>query len=365
MSEMNARDCGKPFIALAAYLPQFHEIEENNLWWGQGFTEWTHLERARPWTRHHQIRRPHASLGQYSLLDPAVMEMQNRMAREHGITGFSVWHYWFGAGRKLLERPLENVLRNKLDFTYCLAWANHSWCNKAKGQLLLKQEYLGLNDYVAFFEDSRRHFETSNYIKIDGKPVFYIYDPAAIPDLALFVDTWRDHAAKAGFPGLHLIGDRLLETHPLAKYFDGVTDGFGFWTTRKKFPVNFFKEKFRTKLGITWSPLFYDYSKMVKDSIPPGASHKYVPTVLAGWDTTPRHGKRGVIFQNFDESAFSRHLDEIEQFVQTRGSSRNIVIIKSWNEWAEGNCLEPDHIHGHRLLERFGEFSRRASRHAA
>jgi Glycosyltransferase WbsX len=264
-----------------------------------------------------------------------------------------VWHYWFGRGRKILEKPIEMVLSKKLNFKYCLSWANHSWMDKSKNKLLIKQEYLGASDYLDFFQDSRRHFETENYIKIDNKPVFLIFDPAGIPDLEIFLSTWDQAARNHGFSGIYFIGDKLAADSPLAVHFDGVSNGFAFWTNRKKMIYNFIKEKARTKLGLCWSPQMYEYESMLIDAIPKHAGAKYIPTVISGWDTTPRHGKRGAIFFDFNKRTFQAHLSEVSRFILEANPNNKIIFLKSWNEWAEGNCIEPDNISGYSLLEAY------------
>ena len=112
---------------IAYYLPQYHPIPENDKWWGKGFTEWRNVAKAKPLFRGHDQPRVPADLGYYDLRMTEVREEQARLAQDVGIEGFCYWHYWFGGGRELLERPFLEVLRSgKPDFRFCLGWANHS-----------------------------------------------------------------------------------------------------------------------------------------------------------------------------------------------------------------------------------------------
>ncbi len=294
----------------------------------------------------HTVRRPSSKLGRYSLNDADTLEAQYQAASSFGVTGFSVWHYWFGGGKKLLERPLDIILRKELDFRYALAWANHSWTDKSNGRLLMEQKYLGQRDYEAFFFDTIGHLQSRNYIKIEGRPVFSIYDPVAIPDIDLFMGTWNELAVREGLEGIFWIGDKLSSAHPLAAKFDRVSNGFGFWSNRKKLYWNWIKEKLRTKLSLSIAPLKFDYSMMVFDSIPEWESAKFIPTIIAGWDTTPRHSRRGVVFNGYNPESFSRHLDTAYEFFAEKKPPAPIILVKSWNEWAEGNALEADNVHG-------------------
>jgi Glycosyltransferase WbsX len=344
-------------LSLAAYLPQFHEIKENNDWWGEGFTEWVKLTDWHPWKKGHQIRRPTSQFGYYNLLAPGVMEKQYDTALSHGIDGFAVWDYWFGAGQRLLEKPLENVLKDRLHFKYCIAWANHTWLNRKTNQILREQRYLGASDYLAYFNLCSRHFETDNYIKIENKPVFFIYNPNLIPDLPVFIETWQRAAERCGFSGIYFIGDQMTYLSPGADFFDKIGNGFAFWTTQKKLFLNFIKEKARTKLDISWRPQFYDYWQMLHDAMPLNGGAKYMPTAIAGWDTTPRHADRGVVFENFNPDTFAKHLESIFHFFENTPTDHAVILLKSWNEWAEGNCIEPDNIFGTNLLECYRNFS--------
>lgn len=346
----------RSFTSLAFHLPQFHEIPENDLWWGKGFTEWTKLRGARTWSQRHVIRRPIAPLGEYDLTNPAALELQWDIAARHGLDGFAVWDYWFGDGKQLLERPLDIVLKQKLRFRYCFSWANHSWYDKSQNKLLCEQKYLGAADYQRYFERCATHFETDNYVRIDGKPVFLIYDPPGIPDLECFLEQWQGLARRRGFPGIYFVGDRLLAGNPVLQHFEKYSNSFNFMTRRNKLLVNFAKEHLQRLFSIDLGPRWFDFRRLVDEVIPTGATWQHAPTLVTGWDTTPRHGSRGIVYEHLDVAAFTRQLEVARTHFSRFKNTHHLLLVKSWNEWAEGNVLEPDSVFGFAMLEALRDF---------
>lgn len=346
-------------LSLAFYLPQFHPIPENDAWWGTGFTEWSHFRQLRSWFDGHVVRQPVSPLGRYSLLDPTVIEAQQAMAQAHGIDGFLVWNYWFGGGRQLLERPVDMILRDKLPVTYALAWANHDWRDQARGRSLMKQQYLGVQDYAAYFHHCLPHFRSERYVLVDGKPLFFIYRPEHIPDLEAFVALWRDLARANGLAGLHIVGDLLREDARPPAALDAYTCAAGFWAHRKNLVLVKSRGLLRRSLGLPPSPERYSYDELLAHYIPPDASPRFIPTVFTGWDSTPRHGGRGVIVEGLTPEGFRVHLDLAQQHLLRQTGPTRLVFIKSWNEWAEGNLIEPDQVYGDALLKEYGGFAER------
>lgn len=348
-------------LSLAYYLPQFHEIDENNQWWGSGFTEWQQLRAAQQYYPWQEIRKPIAPYGEYSLLDPKVVEWQSSISKQHGIDGFIVFDYWFGNQKKLLDKPMQMVLDQKLNFDYCLCWANHSWYNKRKNITLQKQHYLGTEDYQNYFFHLLPHFKSAHYLKIDNRPIFSIFDPKKIPDLSDFINTFETLAKKAGFNGIYFIADNTDGNSSYANHFKGYTRSNHFFKKRRKNNlISYIKEKMTRKFG--WNqlgPFCYSYPELVVNQHKDFHDANYIPTVFTGWDTTPRHLKRGTILTDFSVESFKAHLNKISQSINTNHNSTNgtqLIIIKSWNEWAEGNLLEPDNIFGYRLLEAYLAF---------
>jgi len=350
-------------LSLAYYLPQFHEIEENNRWWGQGFTEWAQLNQAKKYFNWQTIRKPIPPFGEYNLLNPDVMELQAKTAKNYSIDGFIVFDYWFGNGKTLLEQPMQMVLDKQLNFDYCLCWANHTWYNKRDNITLLQQQYLGAEDYTNYFNRLLNHFKSPHYIKVDNKPIFAIFNPNEIPDLNVFLDTFNSLAINNGFNGIYFIADNTDASSKHAALFDGYTKSNHLFKKRSRDNIfSYLKEKLTRKFGFnSIGPFCYSYPHLVVNQYVDNNDVKYIPTVFTGWDTTPRHLKRGTILKDFNVETFKQHLKNIRQTIQKNINLKNvnnqIVIIKSWNEWAEGNLLEPDNIFGYQLLEAYRDFT--------
>lgn len=342
-------------LSLAYYLPQFHEIEENNIWWGKGFTEWANLRESQLYFPWQQIRRPIAPYGEYNLLNPDVLEWQSRLARSYGINGMMVFDYWFGNGKTLLEKPMQLALEKQLDFDYCFCWANHSWFNKKDNILLMQQHYLGVEDYTAYFYRLLPHFRSSHYLKVGAKPIFGIFNPKEIPDIAVFVEVFQSLAAKEGLGALYLIAENTDGSADYAKYFDRYGKSSSYFKGRRRSSLrSYLKEKLTRKFNFQQlGPFVYDYSAMMQ--FQPVADDKNIPVVFTGWDTSPRHKRRGTILSGFDQFSFRQHLAQIGQSLEGCQQEK-IVLIKSWNEWAEGNLLEPDDVFGYAMLEEYKAF---------
>jgi hypothetical protein len=348
--------------AVAFYLPQFHPIPENDEWWTRGFTEWTNVAKARPlFNGHYQPHVP-ADLGFYDLRVPETRAAQADMARQHGIEGFCYWHYWF-AGKRLLERPFQEVLDSgQPDFPFCLAWANESWTGVWNGQpnkILVEQTYPGEDDYVRHFHALLDAFCDDRYIQIDGKPLFVVYMPDSLPDPQRFTDLWNELAVRAGLQGIYFVGivDRPWSETP---GFDGYTYHLPgtFVKTLPKRKLDRLVKTLRGRPLDTYlsnhsrSPLMADYSSLMLSalkSIQFGAKH--YPSVLPNWDSTPRHGRKGLVLLDSSPELFRVHLREAIDVVQSRGPDHRLIFVKSWNEWAEGNYLEPDSCFGTGYLQ--------------
>jgi len=367
---MNEASLSKTTIRpLALYLPQYHPIPENDKWWGKGFTEWTNVSKARPmFNKHYQPHFP-ADLGYYDLRVPEVREAQANMAKAHGIEGFLYYHYWFGNGRQLLERPFNEVLQSgKPDFPFCLCWANETWrgawFGEFENQTLIEQTYPGKDDYVKHFYHLLPAFNDARYIKVEGKPWFNVYMPLNLPDMHLFSEVFNQLAIKEGFPGMFLVGSRCpLDWNPYEYGFDAVI-GSELSTIRyrdyNKIKKQSFKEKLlRKKL----SKMFGSMEKKIKPVIidqpeindllitDKEFGFDYYPCVLPNWDNTPRAMEKGLVFTNSSPELFYAQLEKAVRKVNHLPEERRFVIIKSWNEWAEGNYLEPDTKFGFRFLE--------------
>jgi Glycosyltransferase WbsX len=331
--------------AIAHYLPQFHPIRENDEWWGPGFTEWTNVSKARRlYPGHYQPHIP-ADLGFYDLRLAEVREAQASMARAHGIEAFCYYHYWF-AGRQLLERPFNEVLASgSPDFPFCLCWANQTWTgvwHGAPNRILVEQTYPGEADHREHFEALLPAFYDSRYLRVDGKPVFLIYAPAELPSSPQTLDLWRRLAERAGLPGLYLVcetQDPYLDPHSLGYDASVVTRvRMSLRQTlswRQLVPISLR----RLAGGPTVVPYRDATRHMVTPPVDGITSH---PCVLPNWDNTPRSGARGLVFHGSTPEQFRMHLREGIRRAAHEPEGKRLLFIKSWNEWAEGNHLEPD-----------------------
>ena len=362
----------KPFKLIAYYLPQYHPIRENNKWWSEGFTEWANVINAKPLFKgHHQPRLP-ADLGFYDLRVPEVREQQAELAMEHGIYGFCYYHYWFGNGKQLLERPFNEVLSTgKPDFPFMLCWANQTWkgvwFGASKGKILIEQTYPGKEDYNMHFDYLIRAFEDPRYITIDGKPVFHVYIPRDIPDLKLLTDIFRERAHRAGLKGIYLLATNCPEDwNPIEHDFDGVVSN-NFARARYNGAPRLIKSRnslFGKLEGYTRyilgnkpmedriKPFFLDYKDFVQ--VISRWSRKefdYFPMVVPDWDNSARSGNRSFILKNSTPELWGVQLQKAKEYTLGSDSEKQIIFIKSWNEWAEGNYLEPDIKWGHGYLE--------------
>jgi lipopolysaccharide biosynthesis protein len=343
MSEKN-----KDPRVIAFYLPQFHPIPENDEWWGKGFTEWTNTAKAKPlFPGHYQPHVP-ADLGFYDLRVPETRIAQAEMAREYGIEAFCYYHYWF-AGKRLLERPFNEVLESrKPDFPFCLCWANQTWTGIWHGSLdriLIKQTYPGYDDYLRHFDFLLKAFSDKRYVTVDGKPLFLIYQPNEIPDLESVTDLWRNQAAKAGLNGIYLVGfswnsSWIPEEDGLdASIVQRLPPVMQIWVSRRT-PIKWLIRKYHMKMG---RPTVYSYEDIMPTLISDDMSHKKVyPCVIPNWDNTPRSGKNGLVLHGSNPELFRKHFQKALKNVKDMPPEQKIIFIKSWNEWAEGNHLEPD-----------------------
>lgn len=351
---------------IAFYLPQFHPIPQNDVWWERGFTEWTNVAKAKPLFKGHDQPHVPADLGFYDLRVPEVREAQAEMARECGVEGFCYWHYWFG-GKRLLERPFNEVFKSgKPDFPFCLAWANKTWTgiwHGAPDRILIEQTYPGIEDYEAHFYALLDAFRDRRYIKIEGKPVFVLFYPYGLPDPIQFTNLWRELALKSGLNGLFFIGLADPSWNPAEYGFDAcAVDNFSIALRKMNQLSRTNLDRLCTRLTSTDlkrlrkrffpKPSVYLYRDFIKHALSkPSNSIPFFPCILPNWDNTPRSGTNGVVFRESSPDLFSIHLREAIGLVADRDLDRRIVFLKSWNEWAEGNYVEPDRRFGRAYLK--------------
>jgi hypothetical protein len=343
--------------AIAFYLPQFHPIPENDIWWGAGFTEWTNTAKARPLFPGHRQPTLPADLGFYDLRLPESRAAQADLAAEYGLTAFCYWHYWFGGGRTILDAPFAAVLASgEPALPFCLAWANQSWTgtwHAAPDRMLMEQGYPGPEDDQAHFDALLPALRDNRYLTIGGRPVFYVFRPEQLPDPARFVDLWQSMARKAGLPGLYLVAEVSDLLGRGAAYLRSKEDGFdaGVYLRMPADVGGAADTRMRAGRKLARLPEIYRYAE---EPIPLASEidqRQYHPAVYPNWDNTPRAGRRGLVLHGSSPERFRVHLREAVARARHHPSGEQLVWIKSWNEWAEGNHLEPDLRHGRAWLE--------------
>lgn len=343
------------FRLIAFYLPQFHPIPENDLWWGKGFTEWTNVGKAKKLFRNHNQPRVPADLGYYDLRLNETRLAQASLARKYGIEGFCYWHYWFGNGKRLLERPFDEVLASgKPNFPFCLAWANATWTGKWDGlrnKVLLEQKYPGVEDYKAHYQLVRPAFLDKRYIKVAGRPLFVIYKPLEVPDLEEFIDTWNKFAKEDGLFGVHFVG--------IMNNIDSSKDilfqkGINAIACSRLEAACRQSNTFFKRINLKWFGGLkkYNYKDIYNHLV--GKEEfleEFYPVASPNWDYSPRGGSGSLIITKDSAELFKLHLIDVLNRVKQKQPEHRIVFIKSWNEWAEGNYLEPDLRFGLKYLE--------------
>jgi lipopolysaccharide biosynthesis protein len=345
--------------AIALYLPQFHPIPENDEWWGKGFTEWTNAAKAKPLFRGHYQPHVPADLGFYDLRVAETREAQAALARRFGIEGFCYYHYWF-AGRRILERPFNEVLSSGApDFPFCICWANATWTGiwyGAPKRILIEQTYPGRADHEEHFRALLPAFADRRYIRVAGKPLFLIFDPESLPDSVGTLDLWRSMAKDAGLSGLHIVG------MPWSWGWDPAANGFDasavqpvapgrVWVSPRK-PLQWLQRRLQIWRGL---PVILSYKSYAQSYMAGSTRGDWYPCVMHAWDNTPRSGRNGGVLVGDTPQVFRSVLEDNIELLQDRPPEQRLLFLKSWNEWAEGNHLEPDLKFGTGFLQAVGE----------
>jgi GT2 family glycosyltransferase len=338
---------------IAFYLPQFHQVPENDAWWGPGFTEWRNVERALPnFAGHYQPRRP-GELGHYDLRQPDTMQRQADLARAYGVSGFCYYYYSF-SGRRILEEPLEHMLATgKPDLPFALCWANENWTRRWDGgdnEVLLSQNYTQADD-VAIITDVMRYMRAPHYIRINGKPLFVIYRPSLLPDIKRTVETWRRLCRQSGIGEIYLCA---MEAFEMARAMKNPRE-MGL-DASIEFPPAGMSEKSnapREMFNAQYEGLISDYRRIVQlymgEKVPDFTRFR---GVMPSWDNTARRQNDAFIFDQASPGAFQAWLEAvIEETLDQNYGDERIVFINAWNEWAEGAHLEPDLRFGRGWLE--------------
>ena len=336
---------------IAYYLPQFHPIPENDLWWGKGFTEWTNVTKAVPrFVGHYQPRLP-GELGFYDLRSPDIIRRQALLAKKYGVHGFCLHYYWFG-GRTLLETPLNLLLENKdIDINFCVCWANENWTRRWDGEeheMLISQAHSPKDDTM-FARSLEPLFRDPRYIRIDGRPLLIVYRAGLLPDPLATARRWRHHVASAGFGNPYLVMAQTWgDEDPRPFGFDAAVEfpPHKFWDTpRINSDVELLDPDFEGNM--------HEYGDLVKRATTAAPTEfKLFPCVCPSWDNEARRPRKGTTFAFSTPEKYGAWLTHAcQRSLREFQPAEQIVFVNAWNEWAEGAYLEPDRHFGFAYLD--------------
>jgi lipopolysaccharide biosynthesis protein len=340
---------------LAFYLPQFHQTPENDAWWGTGFTDWVNVDRARPvYAGHPQPVQP-GELGRYDLSRAEVMRNQSSLAKEYGVDGFVVYHYWFD-GHKLLDTPLRNLLDDPtIDFPFALCWANENWTRRWDGldsDVLIRQSYdEGWAD--RFYDDIVPVLRDPRYITVEGRPLLVLYRIGQIKDALAEIQRWKERAEGDGLGGLHVLAvDHNRQFEELPRGVEDVIDGLVQFPPLTGIGLQSVK-KLASGVSRANKGDVYSYDAAVNSAdLMTTSPHRLPihPGVMPGWDNTPRRRDSGYVFHGANPLSFRRWVARASA-AAVAGDGTPLLFVNAWNEWAEGAHLEPDGRFGRAFLE--------------
>lgn len=374
---------------IAFYLPQFHSIPENDEWWGKGFTEWTNVKKAKSLFNGHEQPKVPLNNNYYNLLDDNVKIWQAQLAKKYGIYGFCYYHYWYN-GHMLLEKPMEQMLKNKnVDIPFCIWWCNQPWTKSWVGndnKVLISQKYGDKNEWIEHYKYLRQFFLDKRYILNENKPIIGIYQPAVIEPINEIKECWVKLAREDGFDGIDLmctfksfnISEKERQTYKCFNHFvewsftlavdDIVNKSRNTCYTYMKNVKNRLNEFFKRKTGkdLPISNLIsklkrlvinkgsvtkYDYDVIWNEII--GFKHfsnKSIPGAIVNWDNTARYGINGSVIINSSAYKFEKYLSKQIKNARSKYNS-DMIFLQAWNEWAEWSVLEPDEINKYDYLQ--------------
>ena len=333
---------------IALYLPQFHEIKENNKFWGKGFTEWINVKKCRPYYKnHHQPRIPGDTFGYlsyYNLMDINVIIRQVKLAKSHGIYGFGIYYYWF-SGKQLLEKPINLFIKYSdiIDFHFLLIWANENWTKKWDGKnndILIKQNY-GKEDPNNYIKDIKKYVIDKRYIRIDDKPVLGLYEPNKVPNINETIKIWRQKSREYGIGEIFIlicINNNKTQDFQKFKLFDATYE----------FPPrnSFQNHRIPLKRTFIYSELLYKSLNFNEKN----ANFKLLPFFrgsMIEWDNCPRMNNCE-IFDHYSPQMFFVYNKIIVEWTKNHYyKDYRFIFINAWNEWGEGSYLEPDDKYGY------------------
>lgn len=367
---------------IALYLPQYHPVEENDRYWGKGFTEWTNVARAKPLFKGHDQPRIPADLGFYDLRLAEVRTQQAEMAAKYGVEGFCYWHYWFGEGKEVLQRPFDEVVKSgEPDFPFCLGWATHDWTTKTweqekavvKNTVIFEQRSFDKEDFTAHFYRLLDAFRDKRYIMVDGKLLFIVLlTDKILPYIKEFMETWRVLAVANNLPGFHFVAsvdamptinaknigniEKTVQEHvdSFWKYgFDAIE------TVNHKYAELKAQGKLHKVFSAAMRRAFpfrfvekYDYKDIINNFYSTVDYRENVyPQICVGWDRTPRSGGGAILYVKDTPEKFKKAVENALKCVEKKQPEHRILFLNSWNEWGEGAYMEPDLRYGRGKLE--------------
>lgn len=357
---------------IAFYLPQFHAIPENDQSYGKGFTEWTNVKKAAPLFEGHIQPKVPLNYNYYNLLNPGVMNKQAELAKKYGLYGFCYYHYWFSGGRKLLEKPLEMMLKDKtIDFPYCICWANENWTRRWDGgnnEVIVEQDYGNAEDIINHIDYLVQFFKDDRYIKEDGRPLLLIYKPELITNCGRYIRKLKNECIKHGydvkigfqFPDAIIFGDYQKYCDFYVEFEPTFVQKLNIKNARTIFQNVFhdfymssyfevFRNRIRRKKGTEMlQKLDYDqaWMKILNHKV---TSNKAVAGAFVDWDNTPRKSN-GIVYIGATPDKFGYYFSKLIQKIN-REYDNSYVFVNAWNEWGEGAYLEPDENNGYEYLE--------------
>jgi lipopolysaccharide biosynthesis protein len=350
---------------LAFYLPQFHPIPENDLWWGPGFTEWVNVVTARPLFPGHQQPHLPGALGFYDLRLPETRAAQAALASSHGIDGFVYYHYWF-TGHRLLNRPFDEVLSSgEPDLPFALCWANESWTRAWDGRsrdVLIEQRYDDAREHARWLTTA---FADPRYIRVDGKPLLLVYRASQLPDPLRTTDILREEASRAGIGELYLARVESFpdeRSDPTMIGFDASVEFAPDWKVLEGGLSQRARSGLRRlrHLGRERPWQVHDYADVAnRMRAKPAAAHTRFPCVTPRWDNTPRRGKEGVALIDGSPELYREWVEWASEHAPGTPGGESLVFVNAWNEWAEGAHLEPCRDLGIAYLEAHRDARRR------
>ena len=347
---------------IAIHLPQFHPFDKNDEWWGKGFTEWTNVTKGTPvFEGHYQPHLP-ADLGFYDLRLEEARIAQAELAKQYGIDGFCYYHYWFN-GERLMNRPLDDMIVTQTpDFPFMLCWANENWTRRWDGmdkEVLIQQNYSEEDDIEHMQFLCERFFKDSRYITVNGKPFFVVYRPGLFPDIKKTITTWRRVAKAYGFDDLYLgyLQGFAFKEEPTQYGFDCAIEFHPDFSNLPKREYGSYIDKLQYKLKLKKSPYISNYvhsypayvSKIIQERV---IKDNVIPGITPMWDNRARRKTEATILKDSTPEVYQKWLQYIvDLYKSDKIKTQKFIFINAWNEWAEGNHLEPDQKWGRKYLE--------------